>query len=212
MTQRIPPVVAVQPLERRHLRLRFADGREGVVDVSALVDFDGVLSALGDPGTFREVRVESGTATWPGDIDLAPETLYWAATGDLPAGPAPADSARIAGAHRRADSAPPPLGPFVTTSEEPAPGTESPVPEISRFLGIVIRMFYAEHEAPHFHAHYSGRSGRFEIATLRVLDGDLPARVCGLIVEWASLHREELIDDWERAKRHEPLHRIAPLA
>jgi hypothetical protein len=212
MVRSIPDVVAVQPLERGHLRLRFADGREGVVDLSALVDFGGVLSALGDPRTFREVRVELGTAAWPGDIDLAPETLYWAATGEVPADAATAEAARIVGAHREPGLAPPPLGPFVTTSEAPAPGTESPVPEICRFLGIVIRMFYAEHEVPHFHAHYSGRSARFDIETLRVLDGDLPARVCGLVVEWGNLHRDELRDDWERARRHEPLRRIEPLA
>lgn len=212
MTRSIPHVVAVQPLQRRHLRLRFADGREGIVDVGALVDLDGVLSPLGDPDRFREVRVEFGTAAWPGDIDLAPETLYWAATGELPVGYAPDDPWRIVAAHRNADSAPAPLGAFVSTSEEPAPGTESLVPEICRFLGIIIRMHFSEHQAPHFHAHYSGRSARFDIATLRMIDGDLPARVCGLVVEWASLHRDELVDDWERARRHEPLRRIEPLA
>jgi hypothetical protein len=85
------------------------------------------------------------------------------------------------------------------------------VPEICRFLGIIIRMHDAEHEAPRFHAHYSGRAARFDIATLRLIDGDLPARVCGL-VQMEEPARDELLDDWERARRHEPLRRIAPLA
>ncbi len=204
-----PPLVAVQPLERHHLRLRFADGREGVVDVPALATLDGVFAPLLDPEVFRLARVEAGTVSWPGDVDLAPEALYWAATGDVPADLA--DRARIAAAHRDDASAPAPLGPFVTPPEEPAPGTESTVPEICRFLGIVIRMYFADHETPHFHAFYAGTSGRFDIETLRLLDGDLPARVRGLVVEWASLHREELRDDWERARRHEPLRRIEPL-
>lgn len=207
---RVPPfVTAVQPLERHHLRLRFSDGREGVVDVPALAVLDGVLASLRDAGTFRLVRIEAGTVSWPGDVDLAPETLYWAATGDVPAHLA--DRARIVSAHRDPASAPPPLGPLVTAPEEPAPGTESTVPEICRFLGIVIRMYFADHETPHFHAFYAGTSGRFDIESLRLLDGDLPARVRGLVVEWASLHRVELRDDWERARRHEPLRRIEPL-
>jgi hypothetical protein len=207
---RLPPfVTAVQPLERHHLRLRFADGHEGVVDVPALATLDGVLAALRDPGVFRLARIEAGTVSWPGDVDLAPETLYWAATGEVPVDLA--DRARIVAAHREAADAPAALGPFVTVPEEPAPGTESAVPEICRFLGIVVRMYFADHETPHFHACYADASGRFDIETLRMLDGDLPARVRGLVVEWASLHRDELRDDWERARRHEPLRRIEPL-
>jgi hypothetical protein len=209
MTPSTPSVVAVQPLERQHLRIRFADGWEGVVDLPALLVLDGVLAALRDPQTFRCARVEYGTVTWPCDVDLAPETLYWAATGQAPADLAGAS--RIAAARREDALAPPPLGPFVTTPEESAPGTESLVPEICRFLGIVIRMYFADHEAPHFHAFYAGRSGRFGIEPPHMLDGDLPARVRALVVEWAALHIDELRDDWERARRHEPLRRIEPL-
>ena len=166
MTRATPPLVAAQPLERHHLRLRFADGCEGVVDVRALTDLDGVLAGLRDPGAFRQVRVEFGTAAWPGDLDLAPETLYAAATGRAPAAASgPALETRLA-ARCPASAAPPPVGPFVTASEEPAPGTESHVPEICRFVGIVIRMVFAEHESPHFHAYYAGHSARFEIETL----------------------------------------------
>lgn len=212
MSRGIPRVVAVQPLERHHLKLRFADGCEGVVDLPALTEFDGVLSRLRDPATFRLVRVEYGTASWPDEIDLAPEPLYWAATGIAPAGaPGGPELARILGSHRATESAPPPVGPVVNAPEEPVPGTEHVVPEICRFLGIVIRMYFADHEAPRFHAWYAGRTGRFDIETLQVLDGDLPARVCGLVVEWASPHRDELRDDWDRARRHEPLRRIEPL-
>lgn len=205
-------MIAVQPLERHHLKLRFADGCEGVVDVRALTGLDGVLAALHDPDTFRQVRVEGGTAAWPGELDLAPETLYRAAIGPLRVEGVPdAELATLVRAHRDPATAPPPVGPLVTPPEEPAPGTESTVPEICRFLGIVVRMYFAEHETPRFHAYYAGESARFDIETLRVLDGELPARVRGLVVEWASLHRDELRDDWERARRREPLRRIAPL-
>jgi hypothetical protein len=121
MSRTAPPLLAVQPLERHHLRLRFADGCEGVVDLPALVELDGVLSRLRDPDAFRRVRVEFGTATWGEDIDLAPETLYWAATGEAPAD-TPNDEVlvRILGSHRAPESAPPPVGPFVTTPEKPA--------------------------------------------------------------------------------------------
>jgi hypothetical protein len=212
MSRTAPAVVAVQPLERHHLKLRFADGCEGVVDLFALTELDGVLAGLRDPQAFRQVRVEFGTAVWPDDIDLAPETLYWAATGAAPVGMSiDAALTRILGSHRAPESAPPPAGPVVTAPEEPAPGTEHAVPEICRFLGIIVRMFFADHEVPHFHAYYAGQSARFDLETLQVLDGDLPARVRGLVVEWASLHRDELRDDWERARRHEPLRRIEPL-
>jgi Domain of unknown function (DUF4160) len=66
------------------------------------------------------------------------------------------------------------------------------MPEISGFLGIVIAMFYNDHEPPHFHACYGGRRATIEIENLTVLDGSLPPRVLGLVVEWAVLHQEEL--------------------
>jgi len=85
------------------------------------------------------------------------------------------------------------------------------VPEISRFLGIVIAMYYKEHGVPHFHAKYSGQTGVFSIPDLRLIEGHLPRRVIGLVLEWAFEHREELMEDWELAKEKKPLQAIPPL-
>ena len=85
------------------------------------------------------------------------------------------------------------------------------MPEISRFFGIVIAMYYNEHETPHFHARYGSQKSRFAIEDLRMLDGNLSPRIRGLIVEWASLHLEELRRDWGLAAAQQPLVPIAPL-
>jgi hypothetical protein len=84
------------------------------------------------------------------------------------------------------------------------------MPEISRFLGIVIGMFYSEHGVPHFHAVYGEHEISVEIETGRV-HGSFPARALGLVLEWSRMHRQELLDDWERARAGQPLRRIAPL-
>ena len=85
------------------------------------------------------------------------------------------------------------------------------MPELCRFYGITIRMYFADHGPPHFHARYGGDEALVGIETLAVLHGRLPPRAQGLVVEWASLRQEELRNAWERAQRHEPLGRIAPL-
>ena len=85
------------------------------------------------------------------------------------------------------------------------------MPEVSRFYGIVIKMFFDDHVPPHFHAQYSGEEALIDIRTLAVISGSLPARALGLVAEWASLHRQELLSLWERAKKLEPLHKIDPL-
>ncbi len=86
------------------------------------------------------------------------------------------------------------------------------MPEISRFFGIVITMFYNDHAPPHFHAHYGRNQALIGIRELAVLRGYLPPRALGLVMEWAALHREELLDDWELARALAPLKPIEPLA
>jgi hypothetical protein len=73
------------------------------------------------------------------------------------------------------------------------------MPEISRFFGIVIKMFFDDHNPPHFHAEYGGEVALIEIRKLSVFSGYLPPRVMGLVIEWATIHQEELFSDWERA-------------
>ena len=85
------------------------------------------------------------------------------------------------------------------------------MPEISRFFGIVIRMFFNDHEPPHFHAEYGEFEALIELDTLEVYRGQLPHRALAMVVEWARLHREELRRDWERARAGNPLQPIAPL-
>lgn len=85
------------------------------------------------------------------------------------------------------------------------------MPEISRFFGIVIKMFYGEHMPPHFHAEYNEYKAVFEIRTLSVISGSLPPRVLGMVIEWASEHQQELLDLWERASNHQPLPKLPPL-
>ncbi|MDP1715206.1 MAG: DUF4160 domain-containing protein [Anaerolineales bacterium] len=85
------------------------------------------------------------------------------------------------------------------------------MPEISRFFGIIIRMYFNDHVPPHFHAHYGEHQIEITIETLEVLKGKLPNRVLGLVLEWASLHRDELRADWERARNEQPLEPIQPL-
>jgi Domain of unknown function (DUF4160) len=85
------------------------------------------------------------------------------------------------------------------------------MPEISRFFGIVILMHYDDHPPPHFHARYGGDKAILGIDIPITLEGRLPPRVLGLVIEWALLHRDELMDNWGRARRQEPMRRIAPL-
>jgi hypothetical protein len=86
------------------------------------------------------------------------------------------------------------------------------MPEISRFYGIVVRMFFNDHTPPHFHAVYGERSAVIAIESLAVLDGRLPPRALGLVTEWAALHQEELKDRWIKAQDYKQLERIDPLA
>ncbi len=85
------------------------------------------------------------------------------------------------------------------------------MPEICRFLGIIIIMYYVDHEPAHFHAKYSGQVGIFSISDLSLIEGNLPKRVISLVLEWAFEHRAELIEDWELARAKKPLNKIQPL-
>ena len=85
------------------------------------------------------------------------------------------------------------------------------MPRISEFFGIIIRMYYREHPPPHFHAKVAEHTASYSINTLALIEGDLPRRAHGLVLEWAALHREERRENWERAQGQEPLLPIAPL-
>ena len=82
------------------------------------------------------------------------------------------------------------------------------MPEITRFYGIVIKIFFLrEHNPPHFHAVYGEHNGIFEIKTLKMLEGDLPKKAQSLIVEWAGNYKAELMEMWNKKQ----LQKLPPL-
>lgn len=85
------------------------------------------------------------------------------------------------------------------------------MPEISRFYGIIIRMYFKDHVPPHFHAEYQGYKAEYDIRTFEIIAGNLPSRANAMVHEWASLHREELIQNWNKAQTPEKLEKIKPL-
>ena len=84
------------------------------------------------------------------------------------------------------------------------------MPEISRFLGIVVRMYYRDHAPPHFHARYGDYSVTVDIES-GIVDGRFPPRSLRHLLEWRRLHRTELLADWELAESKKPLVPIPPL-
>jgi hypothetical protein len=85
------------------------------------------------------------------------------------------------------------------------------MPEVSRFFGIAIRMYFSDHDPPHFHAAYGEREALIAIETLAVLRGGLPRRALALVLEWAVLHRDDLRANWESGRLGERLASIEPL-
>jgi hypothetical protein len=85
------------------------------------------------------------------------------------------------------------------------------MPTLSIFFGIVIRMYFDDHPPAHFHAIYGEHEVKIAIETLEVIEGALPRRALGLVLEWAEIHWQELRDNWSNGQEHEPLKRIEPL-
>lgn len=84
------------------------------------------------------------------------------------------------------------------------------MPVISRFLGIVIAMYWSDHAPPHFHAKY----GDYEITVAidgGVIEGRFPKRALQHVLEWLDLHRLELLDNWQRCQKRQPLLPVEPL-
>lgn len=85
------------------------------------------------------------------------------------------------------------------------------MPTISSFYGILIRMYFADHASPHFHAIYGDAEALLDIRTLEVIEGGLPRRAMAFVLEWAALHRAELQEDWDLCAARKSPHPIEPL-
>ena len=85
------------------------------------------------------------------------------------------------------------------------------MPELSRFLGIIISMYFDDHSPPHFHVRYNDFRASISIKDLSLFQGELPPRVLGLVIEWAGLHKNELLEDWNMVQETGKRFKIEPL-
>lgn len=85
------------------------------------------------------------------------------------------------------------------------------MPEVSRFFGIIIAMYYNDHSPPHFHAKHGGDQASLRIDNGEILEGTLGVRALRLVEEWRTLHQPELLEDWTRAQARQSLNKIEPL-
>ena len=133
----------LEPLPGYRLRLRYADGVTGEVDLSHLVG-KGVFELWNDHEAFGRVSIgTAGEVRWSEEVDLCADALYLEITGKQP------------------DEVFPRLRKALS------------MPEISRFYGIVIKMFHNDHQPPHFHAEHGGDQMIVDIETLGVIAGRL---------------------------------------
>ena len=85
------------------------------------------------------------------------------------------------------------------------------MPEISRFFGIIIFMYFDEHNPPHFHVRYGDERAVVSINELRVMEGKLSRRALSLVLEWANEHRNELMNNWTSLQTTGEYSKIDPL-
>jgi hypothetical protein len=179
-------VTAVRHVRDHVLWLRFSDGLSGEVDLAGELRGD-MLAPLRNPQLFAQAHLEHGTVTWPNGLDWSPESLY----------------ERL----RSAKGLPPQ---FNNESARTRLDHAARMPEISRFFGIVIRMFATEHGPPYFHA----IRGEYQVAvTIRdgIVTGRFPRTALRLVLEWGELHHDELLANWERMSGGEAPRPIPPL-
>jgi len=85
------------------------------------------------------------------------------------------------------------------------------MPEVSRFLGIVIKMFIKEHSPPHFHAFYAEHVASFSIESGQIIQGEFPSKKAALVTAWAILHQKELLKNWDSLLKGFEAKKIDPL-
>jgi hypothetical protein len=81
------------------------------------------------------------------------------------------------------------------------------MPEITRFYGIIIKLFFGDHPPPHFHAVYGEYNAVFDIETLKMIEGDLPNRAEKMVLEWSAQHQQALLEMWNT----QDFHKLPPL-
>ena len=84
------------------------------------------------------------------------------------------------------------------------------MPSISMFYGIIISMFYNEHNPPHIHARYQGQKAVFDLDG-NLIEGDFPKKQTKLVSAWIVIHKDSISANWELAQQRLPLHQIDPL-
>ena len=205
-------VTRVTVLPGYRLFVRFIDGTEGEVDMSAQVNSPdaGVFAELSDPEAFSKAFNNDGHVAWPTGQDLAPDAMHdeLAANGRWILGPFAASDPSALDWHptRYEDD-----DTIAFQSNTGLPDSEESIPEISRFFGIVILMHFNEHAPPHFHARYGSSKCSIDLQTLTVMAGQLPRRAMAMTMEWAAEHRKELMEDWELCAKGQTPRKIAPL-
>ncbi len=85
------------------------------------------------------------------------------------------------------------------------------MPTICRFYGILIQMYYDDHNPPHFHAIYGSYKAVITIQDSAILEGDLPPKAVGLVMEWARLRKSDLLKEWDQARKKQALFQIEPI-
>lgn len=85
------------------------------------------------------------------------------------------------------------------------------MPEVSRFFGISIRMYFDDHNPPHFHAIYGDTEAEFGLDPIALLRGRFPRRALAMVMEWAAIHQDELLANWHRMRANQLPNRIDPL-
>lgn len=85
------------------------------------------------------------------------------------------------------------------------------MPEISRFYGIIVAMYFNDHPPPHFHVRYASGKAKIQIEPLELMEGYLSPRALALVMEWAVLHWPELQENWRLRETRQPLRKIDPL-
>lgn len=179
-------VTALRYVRDHVLWLEFSDGARGEVDLGHALAGP-VFEPLRDAQEFARVKLGPETIEWPNGADWAPESLHARLLAQ--------NSLRASG-NDHGD---------IGEADHP-----TDVPEISRFFGIGISMFYTDHATPHFHARCGGESIAVEI------DGDgirgsFPPNRLPLVFEWRDLHRDELRTNWDRLRRGQSPLAIDPL-